>query len=549
MMLQDGERLENAIQNGGSSTCDSCAHKPQIRHKRMVNGKPVQNGEFPWIVAIMKNMQYRCTGSLITPRHVITAGHCLIRASPEDFVVIPGRFRLAGYEESETVEEYRVKSLHVHENFDTTKFDNDIGLIELETPVDMNVKKRLICLPVDKYVNYSGMVGTAVGWGKASISNPSLPVIALKVSLLILTNEECARSCHERMQITENMFCAGYLDGGKDACDGDSGGPLQVTRDYDSYELAGIVSWGVGCGLKGYPGVYTKVINYLQWESASNRTGRFLFDEIFGIDVTGPSEADDERLRNCSCECGVTNQEIRIVGGKPTTPHRYPWIARLVYDGKFHCGASLVTNDYVLTAAHCLRRLKRSKIRVVLGDHDQYVNTEAVAVMRAVSTIIRHRNFDMNSYNHDVALLKLRRPVKFSKTIKPVCLPQSEADPAGKEGTVVGWGRTKEGGMLPGEVQEVQVPILSLQQCKQMKYRANRITGNMICAGRGKQDSCQGDSGGPLLVHEGDKLEIAGIVSWGYGCGRPGYPGVYTRVAKYLNWIRINMKESCLCEK
>lgn len=157
-----------------------------------------------------------------------------------------------------------------------------------------------------------------------------------------------------------------------------------------------------------------------------------------------------------------------------------------------------------------LSRLQRSKIRIVLGDHDQYVNNEAVAVMRAVSAIIRHRNFDMNSYNHDVALLKLKKPVKFTKTIKPVCLPQSEIDPAGKEGTVVGWGRTIEGGMLPGPVHEVKVPILTLDQCRRMKYKANRISENMICAGRGSMDSCQGDSGGPLLIQEGAKTEIAG---------------------------------------
>lgn len=74
----------------------------------------------------------------------------------------------------------------------------------------------------------------------------------------------------------------------------------------------------------------------------------------------------------------------------------------------------------------------------------------------------------------------------------------------------MGWGRTSEGGMLPAKVHEVQVPIYSLTQCRKMKYRANRITDNMICAGRGSQDSCQGDSGGPLLVEEADKLEIAG---------------------------------------
>lgn len=74
----------------------------------------------------------------------------------------------------------------------------------------------------------------------------------------------------------------------------------------------------------------------------------------------------------------------------------------------------------------------------------------------------------------------------------------------------MGWGRTTEGGMLPGIVQEVQVPIWSLAQCRAMKYRASRITNYMMCAGKGMQDSCQGDSGGPLLIHSGDKYEIVG---------------------------------------
>ncbi|XP_026471296.1 trypsin-1-like, partial [Ctenocephalides felis] len=247
-------------------------------------------------------------------------------------------------------------------------------------------------------------------------------------------------------------------------------------------------------------------------------------------------------------DCGITNQEIRIVGGRPTGVNRYPWVARLVYDGQFHCGASLVSEDYVLTAAHCVRRLKRSKIRVILGDHDQFSTTETQAIMRAVSAIIRHRNFDANSYNHDIALLRLRKPVTFGKTIRPVCLPRTYSDPAGKEGTVVGWGRTSEGGTLPGIVQEVNVPILSLAQCRSMKYRASRITPNMLCAGKGRQDSCQGDSGGPLLIQTSERHEIVGIVSWGVGCGRPGYPGVYTRVGRYLSWIKNNLEDTCICK-
>ncbi|KPI99986.1 Trypsin-1 [Papilio xuthus] len=348
--------------------------------------------------------------------------------------------------------------------------------------------------------------------------------------------------------------------------------------------------------------------------SHGNRSSRFLFDAIFGLEVPlfdeqsveEEEEEDDSQTKDCSCECNGPNQENRIVGGSPASANRYPWMARIVYDGQFHCGASLLTKDYVLTAAHCVRKLKRSKIRVILGDHDQTITSESAAIMRAVNTIVRHRGFDADSYNNDIALLKLRKPVNFSRIIKPVCLPpvgdhdqtitsESAAimravntivrhrgfdadsynndiallklrkpvnfsriikpvclppvgtEPAGKEGIVVGWGRTSEGGQLPAIVQEVKVPILSLNQCRGMKYRASRITSNMLCAGRASTDSCQGDSGGPLLVQQGDKYQIVGIVSWGVGCGRPGYPGVYTRITRYLSWLRANLRDSCLC--
>ncbi|XP_023020682.2 trypsin-1 [Leptinotarsa decemlineata] len=296
----------------------------------------------------------------------------------------------------------------------------------------------------------------------------------------------------------------------------------------------------------------------LRHQTNKSREERFLFNPINGLfnlfgsaanDFTfdeDDTENDDGKTRNCSCECGVSNPEKRIVGGRPTGINRYPWIARIVYDGHYHCGASLLTKEYVLTAAHCVRRLKKSKIRVVLGDHDVSTTAEIPAMMRAVTSVIRHRNFDQDTYNHDIALLKLRKPVEFTKQIRPICLPKT-LDPSGRTGTVVGWGRTAEGGMLPTIVQEVQVPILTLSQCRAMKYRASRITTYMLCAGKGLQDSCQGDSGGPLLVHSGDKYEIVGIVSWGVGCGRPGYPGVYTRVSKYINWLKYNLDDSCLC--
>ncbi|XP_043679848.1 transmembrane protease serine 9-like [Vespula pensylvanica] len=596
----------NKIPSKRPNVCNDCVCGIG-RKTRIVGGNKTSVFEYPWLVSMSKQGIFYCAGSLITRRHILTAAHCLEGFETKSIKLViadSDRTKLAS-----TAIVRRIKSVTIHEEFHTYNFNNDIAIIEMDRPVSLDSIVRTACLPEDKAIDYTGAMATVVGWGRTGENKPVSDELR-KVNVPILSQEECDQAGYQKNRLTDNMFCAGYLDGKRDACFGDSGGPLHVKGSYGHLEVIGIISWGRGCARPNFPGIYTKLNNYMGWlkdhlgnecvcppphslriyskeyfvlrkmnfrllkfkililllvmlkelyaksfdlesstlnkTQSNNRTGKFLFDELFGIDITGGAD-DDEKLRNCTCECGITNKENRIVGGRPTIPNRYPWIARLVYDGRFHCGASLINNDYVITAAHCVRNLKRSKIRVVLGDYDQYVNTDGVAIMRAVSSVIRHRNFDMNSYNHDVALLKLRKPVKFSKTVRPVCLPQAESDPAGKEGTVIGWGRTSEGGMLPGKVHEVQVPVWSLTQCRKMKYRANRITNNMICAGKGTQDSCQGDSGGPLLVHEGDRLEIAGIVSWGVGCGRPGYPGVYTRVTRYLNWINTNIKESCLC--
>ncbi|XP_058791264.1 transmembrane protease serine 9-like [Phymastichus coffea] len=586
---------------------------------RIVNGQVSGASEFPWAAALDYHGAHHCGASLLTRRHLLTAAHCIHGFERQHLTA-----RLADRRR------HPLKSLVVHERYDRATYDNDIAIVELRRPIPLDGPVRTVCLPSTPSFGYAGATGVAVGWGRLGEGRPVSEQLR-KVDLPIMSKQQCLQSDYPHDRVTDNMFCAGYLQGQRDTCSGDSGGALHVRNEEGAMEVIGLVSFGRGCARPNFPGVYTKISNYLEWihrhlndeclcpsparlparsmprrarppgrllraalvaclallgpvrssvaQSAFSgsrrvlrqpgRGPRIFFDDIFGIDVSfgsltggladapagpdgdgaesGLASAAGQNPRNCSCECGLPNQEIRIVGGRPTEPNKYPWLARLVYDGKFHCGASLLSNDYVITAAHCLRKLKRSKIRIILGDHNQFETSDGQAVMRAVGAVVRHRNFDTESYNHDVALLKLRRPVVFSKTIRPVCLPQAGSEVAGKYGTVVGWGRTKEGGMLAGVVQEVSVPILSTEQCRRMKYRASRITENMLCAGNGSQDSCQGDSGGPLLVDEAGRLEIAGIVSWGVGCGRPGYPGVYTRVNRYLHWIRLNMKDACLC--
>ncbi|CAB3235484.1 unnamed protein product [Arctia plantaginis] len=259
---------------------------------------------------------------------------------------------------------------------------------------------------------------------------------------------------------------------------------------------------------------------------------------------------DGEHRRTCHCRCGERNEASRIVGGVETTVNEFPWVARLSYHNKFYCGSSLINDRFVLTAAHCVKMFMWFMIKVTLGEHDRCNNTHR-PVTRFVTNVIS-QNFSYSNFNDDIALLRLNNVVKITNTVKPVCLPiDVDKTYVGVNAIAAGWGTVGEKKNHSCYLQEVEVPVLSNEECKEGKYSAKMISDTMMCAGylrEGGKDTCQGDSGGPLSAERSDKRhEQLGVVSWGIGCGRVGYPGVYTRVTKYLNWIKNGAKSGCFC--
>ncbi|KAK4311205.1 hypothetical protein Pmani_017268 [Petrolisthes manimaculis] len=270
--------------------------------------------------------------------------------------------------------------------------------------------------------------------------------------------------------------------------------------------------------------------------------------------------ANDPRLRlRASCDtacrgqkCGQVNREPRVVGGSPTLPHQYPWLASLFYRGKLYCAASLVSDTFLITAAHCIKRVTMSRVEIVLGHYNKTNLREASRASRKVGAWWAHPDFDRRSYNNDIGVIKLDTPVVMNKYISPVCLPNLSATEtyAGKTGIVAGWGRLEENGEPAKVLREVRVPIMTNSECKTKKYKPHEITDTMMCAGydTGKIDACQGDSGGPLLYSNGTNIQVIGIVSWGQGCAREKYPGVYTRISAYWDFINSHIyKEGCFC--
>uniref|UniRef100_A0A3P9MLX0 Peptidase S1 domain-containing protein n=1 Tax=Oryzias latipes TaxID=8090 RepID=A0A3P9MLX0_ORYLA len=212
----------------------------------------------------------------------------------------------------------------------------------------------------------------------------------------------------------------------------------------------------------------------------------------------------------------------RIVGGQAAAAGAWPWQVRLDINGAL-CGGSLINSQWILSAAHCFKT---------------GIYNSPNSVSRTVSRIIVHPNYNSPPKDNDVALLKLTSPVTFNNYISPVCLAaQGSNFPGGTTAWVTGFGTLSSGGSTSSTLQEVSVPIVSNTQCRD-SYSS--LTSNMMCAGltEGGKDSCQGDSGGPLVSKNNDTRWVqAGVVSFGYECAQPNFPGVYTRVSEYQSWI------------
>lgn len=238
------------------------------------------------------------------------------------------------------------------------------------------------------------------------------------------------------------------------------------------------------------------------------------------------------------------SRTIDIVGGQTADPGEWPWQA-FVRAGPYMCGGSLIHEQWVVTAAHCVVSKQNvvfapADITVTLGEHNRS-KVEGTEQKIGVSRVIPHPTYKAPWNDNDIALLQLATPAVLGPavaTVEPLVSPTFDAlvDP-GMQSFITGWGITAEGGSIATELQEVMAPIVSNDKC-QDAY--GQITIGMLCAGydEGGKDSCQGDSGGPLVVQTDDKRwKLAGIVSFGYGCARPGFYGVYTRVSVYASWL------------
>ncbi|XP_065346732.1 proclotting enzyme-like [Cloeon dipterum] len=252
--------------------------------------------------------------------------------------------------------------------------------------------------------------------------------------------------------------------------------------------------------------------------------------------------------------CGLRGATSRIVGGEKAKPGEFPWLVSIKRRGGHFCGGTLINKRWVLTAAHCLCsgtvKLPLNYIRVAVGEHDLTQPETPQSIEYSVDTSELHPEFQCQRYVHDVALLRLTEDVQWApRSVWPACLPASSGrladDLSGAKAVAAGWGWLSEDSSKGGRaniLHKVELEILENKQCLewyQSQGKKVKILPSQMCAGyeNGGRDTCRADSGGPLMIGDSERITVVGVVSAGIGCALAKLPGLYTRVAKYLDWI------------
>ncbi|CAB3241716.1 unnamed protein product [Arctia plantaginis] len=248
-----------------------CGVRPLSKTGRIVGGKNSKFGAWPWQVLVRESTwlglftKNKCGGVLITNRFVTTAAHCQ-PGFLASLVAVFGENDISGDNEPRKPVSRNVRKVIVHRQYDAATFENDLALLELESPIKFDAHIVPICMPPDES-DFTGRVATVTGWGRLKYGG-GVPAILQEVQVPVIENSACQdmfQTAGHSKKILNSFICAGYANGQKDSCEGDSGGPLVLQRDDGKWQLVGTVSHGIKCAAPFLPGVYMRTTYYKPW--------------------------------------------------------------------------------------------------------------------------------------------------------------------------------------------------------------------------------------------------------------------------------------------
>ncbi|XP_063897593.1 venom serine protease 34 isoform X1 [Helicoverpa armigera] len=240
--------------------------------------------------------------------------------------------------------------------------------------------------------------------------------------------------------------------------------------------------------------------------------------------------------------------KLRIVGGNETGVNEYPMMVAIadMRISEIKCGGVIISDRYVLSAAHCINGQLVSNFALVVGEHDVTIGDSPATRAYRIEQFLIHPQFTESNYDYDIAILRSASRIEFSEYVGPACLPfKFNTDFAGRRVTILGWGTKFFGGPKSNVLLKADVDVISQSACRSQI----QVTDRQMCTYTPGKDACQDDSGGPVLYTDPATglLFNVGIISFGSSCASG--PGVNTRVTALLNWILSNTPEVSYCRK
>ncbi|RVE69980.1 hypothetical protein OJAV_G00083010 [Oryzias javanicus] len=456
--------------------------QPQLS-TRIVGGDEAPPGSWPWQVSLHRPSQY-CGGSLINHQWVLTAAHCVPGANPAGLTAYLGRHSQRRSNPNEVNRTVAEVITHPHYKGETN--ENDIALLKLSSPVTFTAYIAPVCLAASGSTFYDGVDCWVTGWGNIAFGEVLPPPQNLQeVKVPIVGNRRC-QCDYGQYKISEDMVCAGLQEGGKDACQLDSGGPL-VSKQENHWIQAGLVSFGEGCAQPNFPGVYTRVSQYQTWiksQITGDQPGFITFTSAGtnsdlsvscpGVPPVQVKTAENLQTQTKSVVCGRAKLNSVAPAG------RWPWMASLQKNGEHVCGGTLVSVDYVMSDADCFSGPPvASDWTVVLGRLQQNGSNPFKVTSITLS----------NQTGSNVAVLRLSAAPVLNDYIQPICLDDGGSFPVGTTCWAAGWSSGRG-----GEEQVLQEVQTSLQSCENPSSRSSICTGAFTVE--------MADGGGPLMCQQ-----------------------------------------------